>query len=70
MMMKVSTNNENGGNAITSNLLAPISFYLKMNSSLGSNDEKTSERDHNAMVHKVRYDPTNTDLQTYKNYSI
>ena len=68
MMMKVSTNNDNGRNAIASNLLAPISFYLKMNSSLGLNDKKTSERDHNAMVHEVRYDPANTDLQMYKIY--
>ena len=66
--MKVSTNNENGGNAIASNLLAPISFYLKTNSSSGSNDEKTSERDRDATVHEVRYDPANADSQTYKIY--
>ena len=66
--MKVSTNNENGRNAIASNLVAPILFYLKMNSSLGSNDEKTSERNHDVTVHKVRYDPTNVDLQMYKIY--
>ena len=68
MTMKVSTNNENGGNAIASNLLAPISFYLKMNSSSGLNDEKTSECDRDAMVHEVSYDPTNVDLQAYKIY--
>ena len=39
-----------------------------MNSSLGSNDEKTSERNHNVMVHKVCYDPANVDLQMYKIY--
>ena len=68
MMMKVSTNNENGRNTIASNLLAPISFYLKLNSSSGLNDENTSERDRNAMVHEVHYDPANVDLQTYKIY--
>ena len=66
--MKVSTNNDNGRNAIASNLLAPISFYLKTNSSLGLDDEKTSECDCNAVVHKVHYNPTNADSQTYKNY--
>ena len=45
MMMKVSTNNDNGGNAIASNLMAPISFYLKMNTSSGLNDKKSSEHD-------------------------
>ena len=68
MTMKVSTNNDNGGNAIASNLLAPILFYLKMNSSLGSNDKKTSERDHDATVHEVCYDPANAYLQMYKIY--
>ena len=67
-MMKVSTNNKNGRNTIASNLLAPISFYLTMNSSLGSNDKKTSECDCDATVHKVCYDPTNVDLQMYKIY--
>ena len=70
MMMKVSTNNKNGRNAIASNLLAPTLFYLKMNSSLGSNDKKTSECNCNAMVHKVRYNPANADSQTYKIYLI
>ena len=68
MMMKVSTNNKNGRNAIASNLLAPISLYLKMNSSLGLNNKKPSECNHNAMVHEVCYDPANADLQTYKKY--
>ena len=69
MTMKVSANNENGGNTIASNLLAPILFYLKTNSSSGSNDKiKTSEHDHNAMVHEVRYDPANVDSQKYKIY--
>ena len=66
MTMKVSSNNKNDGNAIASNLLAPISFYLKTNSSLGSNDEKTSEHNCNATVHEVCYDPMNVDSQTYK----
>ena len=64
-MMKVSTNNENGRNAIASNLMAPILFYLKMNSSLGSNDEKTSELNRDMTVHKVCYDPANADSQMY-----
>ena len=68
MTMKVSTNNNNGRNAIASNLLAPISFYLKMNSSSSSDEAKTSECDRNAMVHEVRYNPTNVDLQMYKIY--
>ena len=68
MMMKVSTNNDKGGNTIASNLMAPILFYLKMNSSLGLNNEKTSERSRNTMVHKVCYNPTNTELHTYKIY--
>ena len=67
-MMKVSTNNDNGRNTIASNLMAPILFYLKTNSSLGSNDKKTSERNRNAMVHEVCYDPTNVDSQMYKIY--
>ena len=48
--------------------MAPILFYLKADSSLGTNDEKCSERDRNAMVHEVCYDPANVDLQTYKVY--
>ena len=39
-----------------------------MNSSLGLDDKKTSERDRDAMIHKVCYDPTNVDLQMYKIY--
>ena len=68
MMMKVSTNNENGRNTIASNLLAPILFYLKTNRSLGLNDEKTSECDLDATVHEVHYNPANVDSQTYKIY--
>ena len=67
-MVTSPSNNKNGRNTIASNLLAPISFYLKMNSSLGLNDEKTSECDHNVMVHKVCYDPTNVGSQMYKIY--
>ena len=48
--------------------MAPILFYLKADSSLGLDDKKCSERDHDAMVHKVCYDPANADLQTYKIY--
>ena len=44
------------------------SFYLKTNSSLGSNNEKTSEHDHDVMVHEVCYDPANMDSQKYKIY--
>ena len=66
--MKVSTTNNKGGNAFARNLMAPIFFYLKMNSSLGSNNKKNSEHNHDAMVHKVCYDPTNVDLQMYKIY--
>ena len=71
--MKVSfananDNGSNGGNAFAKNLLAPILCYLKVNGSLGLDDEKPSERDHNAMVHEVCYDPANADLQTYKIY--
>ena len=65
---KANNNGSNGRNAFAKNLLAPISFYLKVDSSLGSDDEKPSERDHNAMVHEVCYDPANTDLQTCKIY--
>ena len=73
MTMKVSfananDNGSNGRNTFAKNLLAPISFYLKVDGSLGSDDEKPSECDHDAMVHEVCYDPVNTDLQTYKIY--
>ena len=69
--MKVSfananDNGNNGRNAFAKNLLAPISFYPKANSSSGSDDEKPSECDHDAMVHKVHYDPANADSHTYK----
>ena len=39
-----------------------------MNSSLGLNDEKTSERNCNVTVHKVCYTPANADLQMHKFY--
>ena len=68
MMMKVSANNNYGRNAIANNLMAPILFYLKMNSSWGSNNKKTSECDRNTMVHEVCYYPANADLQMYKIY--
>ena len=67
-MMKVSTTNDNSSNAFAKNLLAPISFYLKADGSSGLDDEKCSEHDHNAMVHKVCYNPTNADSQMYKVY--
>ena len=66
--MKVSTTNNKGGNAFARNLMAPIPFYPKADSSLGPNDEKSSECDHDVTVHKVRYNPMNADLQTYKIY--
>ena len=71
--MKVSfananDNGSNGGNAFAKNLLAPISFYPKVDGSSGSDDEKPSERDRDATVHEVRYDPANADSQTYKIY--
>ena len=66
MMMKVSTTNDNGSNAFAKNLLAPISFYPNVDSSSGLDDEKCCECDHNAMVHKLCYDPMNADLQMYK----
>ena len=65
-MVTLPSNNKNGRNTIASNLLAPISFYLKMNSSLGLNDEKTSECDHDMMVHEVCYVPANACSQMYK----
>ena len=66
--MKVSTTNDNGGNAIARNLMAPIPFYPKADSSSGPNNEKSSECNHDAMVHEVSYNPTNADSQTYKVY--
>ena len=66
MTMKVSTTNDNGSNAFAKNLLAPISFYLKVDGSSGSDDNKHSEPDCDAMVHEVCYDPVNADSQTYK----
>ena len=51
------------------NLLAPILFYPKADGSLGLDNEKCSERDHDVMVHEVRYDPKNvvTYVQIYLN---
>ena len=40
MTMKVSTTNDNGRNAIARNLMAPIPFYPKAESSLGLKDKK------------------------------
>ena len=68
MTKKVSTTNDNGRNANARNLMASIPFYLKADSSLGPNDEKSSEHNCDAMVHKVCYDPTNMDTQMYKIY--
>ena len=67
-MMKVSTTNDNGSNTFAKNLMAPISFYPMADGSLGLDDKKCSEHDHNATVHKVCYDPTNMDSQMYKVY--
>ena len=66
MTMKVSTTNDNGGNTFAKNLMAPIPFDLKVDSSLGSDDKKCTECDCDAMVHKVCYDPTNADSLMYK----
>ena len=66
MTMKVSTTNDNGGNAIAKTLMAPILFYPKVDSSLGPNNEKISDCDCDAMVHEVCYDPVNPDSQMYK----
>ena len=73
MTMKVSfananDNGSNGRNAFAMNLLAPILFYPKVDGSLGSDNEKPSEHDRDAMVHEVCYDPANADSQTYKIY--
>ena len=66
--MKVSTTNNNGRNAFARNLMAPIPFYPKADSSSGLNNKKSAERDCDAVVHEVCYDPANTDSQTYKIY--
>ena len=50
---KANDNGSKGGNTFAKNLLAPILFYPKVDSSLGSDDEKPSERDGDAMVHEV-----------------
>ena len=68
MTMKVPTTNDNGSNAFAKNLMAPILFYLKADGSLGLDDKKCSERNHDVMVHEVCYDPANADLQMYKIY--
>ena len=54
---KANDNGSNGGNAFAKNLLAPISFYPKVDGSLGSDDKKPSECDHDMMVQEVHYDP-------------
>ena len=66
--MKVSTTNDNGGNAFARNLMAPIPFYPTADSSSGPTDKKSYECDCDVMVHKVCYNPTNTDSQMYKIY--
>ena len=67
MTMKVTTTNDNGSNTFAKNLMAPIPFYLKADGSSSLDDEKFSERDCNATVHKVCYDPKNavTCIQIY-----
>ena len=67
MTMKVSTTNDNGRNAFAKNLMAPILFYPKVDSSSGLDNEKCTERDCNAMAHEVCYDPENvvTCIQIY-----
>ena len=69
MTMKISNangNGSNGCNAFTNNLVALISFHPRADGSSGLDDEMPSECNHNAMVHKVRYDPAIANLQTYK----
>ena len=66
--MTVSTIKDNGKNAFSRNLMAPIPFYPKVDSSLGLNDEKSSEHGRDVMVHEVHYNPANVDLQMYKVY--
>ena len=68
MTMKVSTTNINSRNTFAKNLMAPIPFYPKADSSLGSDDEKCTEHNCNTMVHEVHYDPVNADSQMYKIY--
>ena len=68
MTLKVSTTNDSGSNTFAKNLMAPILFYPKADSSLGLDDKKHFECDCDAMVHEVCYNPMNTDLQTYKVY--
>ena len=68
MTMKVSTTNDNGSNTFAKNLLAPISFYPKVDGSSGSDDKKRSECDRDATVHEVHYNPANADSQMYKIY--
>ena len=65
---KANDNGSNGGNAFAKNLLAPISFYPKVDGSSGLDNEKPSECNHDAMVHEVCYDPVNADSPTYKIY--
>ena len=65
---KANDNSSNSRNAFAKNLLAPISFYPKVDSSLGLDNEKPSERDHDMTVHEVCYDPANANLQTRKIY--
>ena len=67
MMMKVSTTNDNGSNAFAKSLMAPILFHPKADGSLGLDDEKCSEHNHDVMVHEVCYDPENvvTCVQIY-----
>ena len=68
MTMKVSTTNDNGSNAFARNLMAPILFYPKMDSSLGLDEDKPSECDCDVTVHKACYNPASAELQTYKFY--
>ena len=58
--MKVSTTNDYGGNTFAKNVMAPIPFYLKADSTSGLDNKKCTEHDHDAMVHEVCYDPKNT----------
>ena len=53
----------------TNYLKTPIPFYGKKDDSLSPKGKGTTpERDRDATVHEVRYDPTDVDSQTYKVY--
>ena len=69
MTMKVSTTNDNRGNDIARNLMAPILFYLKVHGQLLWSEQRKMLWTWLQWVHQVHYDPANADLQRkYKIY--